>query len=400
MATHHITGHITSSVAVTTSDDIYILDKDATIHFNGTSAFLEQNTFSNNHLIIEGSIRGGSDWLESDVNFAGLNSNLLIKASGELTGNAGVFMGDASQTVTNWGKIVTDGYGITADHGGSIFNHGLIRTTIGVTTGSSSVSVTNEANARIITDNGIGIVLANTGAEISTLINHGLIKSPGGLAFEGTDGEQIVQNRGVMSGKINMGSGNDVFNTVNGSVDHRIAGQDGNDTLITDNASISLKEGVNRGIDTVKSTVSYTLSDNVEDLVLLGKANVSGTGNREDNSIDGSKGDNVLSGGRGADTLDGHAGHDIMTGGMGSDTFLFKTGSGHDTITDFETVSDKPIGSDQIDLSAQTVITDFNDMVTNHVTNHHGNLIIHCGGDTLTLEHTKMGELDAQNFVF
>ncbi|MCK6450564.1 MAG: S8 family serine peptidase, partial [Alphaproteobacteria bacterium] len=78
----------------------------------------------------------------------------------------------------------------------------------------------------------------------------------------------------------------------------------------------------NEGTDTVVSSVSYTMPDGIENLVLAaGAGALSGTGNALSNSITGNESDNVLSGGGGDDVLSGGLGADTMTGGTGNDTF-------------------------------------------------------------------------------
>jgi Ca2+-binding RTX toxin-like protein len=61
-------------------------------------------------------------------------------------------------------------------------------------------------------------------------------------------------------------------------------------------------ETLNSGIDTVQSTITYVLTQNVENLTLLGSAAINGTGNVLDNTLAGNSGANVLTGGLGNDT--------------------------------------------------------------------------------------------------
>ena len=52
-------------------------------------------------------------------------------------------------------------------------------------------------------------------------------------------------------------------------------------------------------VDTVRSSITYILSNGIERLVLLGSASISGTGNAADNVIIGNSGNNLLNGGVG-----------------------------------------------------------------------------------------------------
>ncbi|WP_282956222.1 calcium-binding protein, partial [Neisseria dentiae] len=67
------------------------------------------------------------------------------------------------------------------------------------------------------------------------------------------------------------------------------------------------------------SSVSYTASRNVENLVLTGDARINGTGNNSDNTITGNDNYNRLNGGRGNDTIYGNGGEDTIDGGEGND---------------------------------------------------------------------------------
>ena len=61
------------------------------------------------------------------------------------------------------------------------------------------------------------------------------------------------------------------------------------------------------------------------------------------------------SGGAGADTLYGYGGDDDLYGDAGNDVFMFATGSGNDTIWDFDAVATD--GQDRIDLRGYSSIT-------------------------------------------
>ena len=89
-----------------------------------------------------------------------------------------------------------------------------------------------------------------------------------------------------------------------------LKGGRGNDIYYIDQDRVTISEKVNGGHDTVHSYVDASLDPNVEDLVLMGDENLSGTGNALDNTITGNSGDNLLNGGLGADTLDGGSGYD------------------------------------------------------------------------------------------
>ncbi|MBX9845800.1 MAG: hypothetical protein K2Z80_28750 [Xanthobacteraceae bacterium] len=98
----------------------------------------------------------------------------------------------------------------------------------------------------------------------------------------------------------------------------------GTDTYVVDNAADLVSENSDEGIDTVRSSMAgtYTLGNNVENLILMGSGNTNGTGNSLDNVLTGNGGANTLVGGDGNDTLDGGAGEDSLSGGVGNDIYV------------------------------------------------------------------------------
>jgi serralysin len=155
--------------------------------------------------------------------------------------------------------------------------------------------------------------------------NYGLAADVETLVMQGSGGFQGYGNNQVNT--IYGNSGNNLINGAGGA--DTMIGSAGDDTYFVDNAGDVVIEnfGATEGNDAVFSSVSYTLSANVETLVLQGNGNINGTGNVIANSIVGNSGNNTLDGGAAADTL---------TGNAGNDTFVFRLGQGNgDTVVDF-----------------------------------------------------------------
>jgi Ca2+-binding RTX toxin-like protein len=134
--------------------------------------------------------------------------------------------------------------------------------------------------------------------------------------------------QGYGSNQVNTLYGNTGNNLLNGAAGaDTMYGGLGNDTYFVDNAMDAVVENLGEGTDAVFASVNYTLTANVEALVLNGPGNLTGTGNALANSLFGNAADNALDGGAGVDVLQGNA---------GNDTFVFNTGQGNgDTVVDF-----------------------------------------------------------------
>ncbi|MBA5983634.1 calcium-binding protein, partial [Pseudomonas sp. MD195_PC81_125] len=108
----------------------------------------------------------------------------------------------------------------------------------------------------------------------------------------------------------------------------------GNDTYIVDNAGDTVIETSTLAseIDTVRSSVNWTLGDNLENLELTGSSNLNGTGNVLNNRMTGNAGNNILDGKAGADTMIGGAGDDTYIVDNAGDIVTELSGEGHDLV--------------------------------------------------------------------
>src|SRR5262249_14609080 len=102
----------------------------------------------------------------------------------------------------------------------------------------------------------------------------------------------------------------------------------GNDIYVVEEDGDLVVEAAKGGTDTVHTTLaSYTLQDNVENLVFTATGPFTGIGNTLNNVITGSVDADILLGDAGNDTLNGEAGDDSLNGGSGADTMNGGTGN-------------------------------------------------------------------------
>ncbi|WHO71514.1 calcium-binding protein [Rhizobium sp. BT03] len=121
---------------------------------------------------------------------------------------------------------------------------------------------------------------------------------------------------------------------------HVLQGGAGNDVYVLGVQGVSVVEAAGEGDDTVQTqqgTLSIAGYANVERLTYTGTVNFDGTGNALDNTITGAAGNDLLNGAAGNDQLIAGNGNDTLIGGTGADQL--DGGAGIDTASYSSSVS-------------------------------------------------------------
>lgn len=167
----------------------------------------------------------------------------------------------------------------------------------------------------------------------------------------GDDGDDVLQG-GDGSDTLEGGAGHDILE--GGPGEDAMGGGPGDDFYYADSDDM-VNEHDGEGIDSVWSTGGFILDDFVENLTLIGSADIPAYGNALANILTGNNGQNQiyglggddrifggagndgLNGGDGNDVISGGGGNDFMWGGAGSDTFIDTMADlAGDTIRDFD----------------------------------------------------------------
>lgn len=229
----------------------------------------------------------------------------------------------------------------------------------------------------------------------NSIVNKGMIAGSDYAYFSQENVADHIVNRGTMVGTVSLGGGDDYFETLGGKLTGKVTGGFGDDIIVTDNPQIDYTETAGQGTDTVKSTVTYSLGNNIENLILIGEQMAWAVGNGLDNSLLGNSADNMLFGNGGFDTLDGAAGNDTLSGGTGGDTFVFNKGYDSDTISQFVDGEDIIYLSDFAGIDS---FADLNEKITQAQSG--ADVIIDFGeGDKLTIKGVDLVDLNDQDFL-
>ncbi|WP_051412793.1 type I secretion C-terminal target domain-containing protein [Methylophilus sp. 5] len=178
-------------------------------------------------------------------------------------------------------------------------------------------------------------------------------------------------------------TGNSASNILDGGAGADvIIGGEGNDTYIVDNVADSIIEALNEGTDLIKASVSFRLSDNVENLTLTGTAAINGTGNTLDNIITGNAGNNTLNGNGGIDTLSGDKGNDTYIVEDEDVTVIERANEGIDLVRASITYTldaTNVANVENLTLTGTNVINGSGNALANTITGNAGNNILDGG---------------------
>ena len=311
----------------------------------------------------------GTDFVSTSVDFT-LPDNvehMYLTGTGDINGtgnalkntirdNAGINIlaggaGNDSYVVQNTGDQV-----IELANEGTDYVNSTASFTLGanienlVLKGTSNINGTgNDLNNTLTGNTGINVLAGAAGSDHYFVQNSGdqVVEQPG----EGTDfvhtsvdftlPDNVEHMYLTGTGAIN-GTGNALRNTIRDNAGINIlAGGAGIDSYVVQNTGDQvIEQASDKDADYVSSSATFTLSANVEHLVLTGNADIDGTGNELNNHLTGNSGNNVLNGGNGKDTLSGGGGDDEINGGNGKDTIdgqagddILRGGAEDDTYT-------------------------------------------------------------------
>jgi Ca2+-binding RTX toxin-like protein len=336
---------VNSSISFTLGANVEDLELTGDQDINGTG-----NTLGNE---IEGNdknnrLDGGAG---NDEIFGGAGNDTLIGGAGNdtLTGGVGndVMQGGAGNDRMFWNPgdgsdVMEGGFGfdiavvdgaagaetftIAADGAGVRFDR----------TSAATFGIDIRATERLLVNAGAGDDVFTATGDLAARIALTLIGGAGNDTISGGNGNDVLQG-GADNDILNGGDGNDLLLGDDG--DDKMAGGKGNDLYVVTDDLDTVTENANEGIDTVESSVNFTLGANVENLTLTGADDIIGTGNElaniieannAGNELSGLDGNDTISGGNGNDDIFGDDGNDTLNGGAGND-FLFG-GDDNDTL--------------------------------------------------------------------
>ncbi len=195
------------------------------------------------------------------------------------------------------------------------------------------------------------------------------------------------------------GTGNELANTLignaannvlngRGGVD-RLEGGMGDDVYVVDSTTDTIVENVDAGLDTVESSVTFSLEKlvNIENLTLAEGTAINATGNVQNNLIKGNSADNILNGGAGVDTLKGGAGNDTYVVDSTTDLIVENANEGTDTVQSSVSMSlASLVNIENLTLTGAVALSATGNALNNVLTGNSANNVLEGGAGVDTLK--------------
>lgn len=330
---------------------------------------------------------GGTDTL-SYANASGPVVVSLALAGAQATGFG-------SDTVLNFENLTGSKFDdqLTGNAGANVLDGGLGNDTM--TGGDGSDTYVCNSSADVVVELGTAVgnvdtVMAGVNWSLSSTLENLTLTGTTALNGNGNTKDNVLRGNQAINTLNGFGGNDQLFgngandsliggvgnDTLNGGQGNdTMSGGDGSDTFICDSAADIVIEtaGLAGDIDTVQTSVTWSLGSLLENLTLTGTAAINGSGNTKDNAVignsagnilTGSGGNDALSGLGGNDTLTGDAGSDTLTGGAGVDQFRFNSTNGTDLVTDFVSGTDQlvfrqsalPVGNGDLNIDGGVML--------------------------------------------
>ena len=268
----------------------------------------------------------------ADVMFGGAGDDTLIGDTMAADPSAMAFDGDDLLHGDDGNDHLSGGGGHDALYGGSGNDHldggGQADRMLGGT-GDDIYYVDDIADIVLeFADEGLDTVFSSVDIALPDHIENLWVIGDGAVGVTGNARDNTITGN-TAANHFLAGAGNDRLDGGGGA--DLLEGGAGDDIYDIGDAAQQIIENPDAGYDSVRTSVSHALHDNVEQLMATGNADLLLTGNAGDNVLTGNAGDNLL---------DGGGGDDFVSGGAGNDVYLFGRGAGHDTLRNTDVLRD------------------------------------------------------------
>lgn len=272
--------------------------------------------------------------------------------SATLAANVQYLAGTGSNAITLTGSTTANT--ITANSAADTLIAGTGITTMIGGTGNDTFEINNASD--VITE------AANTGNNTEqTSVTATLASNVQNLTGTGSTAITLTGNTlnntitaNTAADKLIAGNGNDTL--ISGTAIDSLTGGTGSDTFVVNNASDVITASSSAALNAIDTTVSYTASANVQDLVVTGTGSITATGNTTSDLIVGGSGNDSLVAGTGAAVIEAGTGATTLKDTASANALI--AGSGNDTMTGGTGVSFMAagVGTDTITLGAGVAV--------------------------------------------